>query len=406
MYLTVSKRFELSLSLRYWRREWPLEKNRRRFGVKSSGDHGWGANMTAHPVFHGPVDRQTGMMINVSDIKTKVGTLLNARYDHKYLNRDTPPFDEVNPTPESLAPQILSETGALFYGTARPTALYLECSPGDAATAFVDGRVERHFFLEFSAARSTRSPFLSENENQALFGIAAAPSGHGHHYRLRVTFSGSPDLETGMIHDELEIATVLNNLHALLDHKNLSHDVPELKEIPMTTESLARFIFRRLAGRLPISRVSLWENPYFFSEYHNNGQSVIGIQTAFNAAHRLHSPTLSESRNDEIYGKCNNPSGHGHQYRVEASSDGPLNEISGTLHSLTAMQEAVATVLRDWDYKHLDLDTNDFTEIPTTGENIVNVLWPKIESALNRPLYRLRLWETPNNRFTLRRSIE
>lgn len=105
-----------------------------------------------------------------------------------------------------------------------------------------------------------------------------------------------------------------------------------------------------------------------------------------------------------MYGKCNNPQGHGHLYRVEATIGGDLDERSGTLFALPALQEGMAGALAAWDYKHLDLDTNDFADMPSTGENIVQTLWPRVEKALGHTLHRLRLWETPNNRFTLRRT--
>ena len=132
----------------------------------------------------------------------------------------------------------------------------------------------------------------------------------------------------------------------------------------------------------------------------------MGIGSDFHAAHRLHSPSLSDGANLDTYGKCNNPSGHGHLYRVECTISGDVDKRSGTLYNLGDFNRALESVLDQWNYKHLDMDTNDFKDKITTGENIIRVLWSKLSGSLGDNLYRLRLWETPNNRFTLRRTIE
>jgi hypothetical protein len=64
----------------------------------------------------------------------------------------------------------------------------------------------------------------------------------------------------------------------------------------------------------------------------------------------------------------------------------------------------MSDALEPWQDKHLDLETEDFREMPSTGENIVRALWPKIDNRVSQQLARLRLWETNNNRFTLRRT--
>jgi 6-pyruvoyltetrahydropterin/6-carboxytetrahydropterin synthase len=127
------------------------------------------------------------------------------------------------------------------------------------------------------------------------------------------------------------------------------------------------------------------------------------MQRAFHAAHRLHAPNLSESENVELYGKCNNPRGHGHRYLTEATIGGPYDDKSGTLYNFVSFRDGVERALLPWQDKHLDRETEEFRQTPSTGENIVRALWPKFDSQLEQRLVRLRLWETPNNRFTLRR---
>ena len=181
MYLTISKRFEFCASHRCYRPDWPEEQNLAAFGKEAGGQYGHGHNYTAGFVFHGPVDAVTGMMINVVDIKQRIKPLLDGRYDHKYLNADTSSFNTVVPTAENLAAQLLREVKPLFEGEpVQPVVCHLQQSPTTEATAYADGRVERHEWLAFSAARTTSSPHLSDLENKRLFGIAASPSGHGH----------------------------------------------------------------------------------------------------------------------------------------------------------------------------------------------------------------------------------
>jgi len=105
-----------------------------------------------------------------------------------------------------------------------------------------------------------------------------------------------------------------------------------------------------------------------------------------------------------LYGKCNNPHGHGHLYITEATVGGDFDERSGTLMSFDALQSAAFSALAPWQNKHLDLEMKEFQHRTSTGENIVQSLWPQFDSRLGGRLVRLRLWETANNRFTLRKT--
>lgn len=405
MYLTLSKRFEFAASARMQNQSLSPDENAAYYGGAAGNQYGIGNNYTAYFIFSGPVDASTGMMINVSIIKERVGTILNQRYDHKFLNVDTPPFDRIPPTPENVARHMLSEVQPLFDDTAaKPVAVHLEVSPLTSATAYVDGRFERNFWIEFSAARRTYSPHLSEDENRKLFGAASSPMGHGHNYRLRVTVDGRVEPDKGLLVPYAERCAALNNLREMLDHKNLNEEVPALRGWPITTESLAKFCFEQLSRKLPMARVKLYETSWFFAEYDRNGHTRIGMQRPFHAAHRLHNPTLSDDANRALYGKCNNPSGHGHMYRVEATIGGELDQRSGTLADLKWLYDSTGSTLEPWAFKHLDAEVSDFGDRTSTGENIISILWPKLDLTLGGKLHRLRLWETPNNRFTLRKS--
>ena len=306
------------------------------------------------------------------------------------------------PTPENLARQLLLEAQDVCRAVdARPVACHVVESSSTGATAYASGATERDHRLSFSAARRTWSPHLSTEENLDWFGRAAFPEGHGHGYTLRVVLRGPVDAETGVIALHADVARVLSALHGLVDHRNLNVALPELASGPMTTECLSRFMFRRLAAALPVARVRLHETPSFFAEF-DGARVSLGLERSFSAAHCLRVRGFSDEENRKIFGKCANPNGHGHRYTVQATIAGDIDERTGTLFNLERFDEALRDALDIWDQTHLDIDCEDFRDQPSTGENIACALWPRLDTRLDGLLARLRLFETENNRFTLR----
>lgn len=404
MFLTVSKRLEFSASRRLFLPEWSDDQNRLAFGTETSARYGAGRNYVAWFAFTGAVNPATGMLMNISEIKHRAGAVIDAGYDHKFLNEDNPHFADVVPTTENVAQQLVKNVAPLFRGSgAELTAVFLEETPKRSASAFIDGGVEANYDFRFSAARQTMSPHLSEKENEELFGAAASPHGHGHDYRVHLTVS-SKDLQTPLV-SESEVQACIASLLEELDHRNLNVEVSGLARRPMTTEVLAQYLFERASESLPLARVRLYERGDFFAEYHSSGKRLLGMQMPFSAVHRLQSYEYSPEQNEEMYGKCNNPRGHGHLYVSEATIGGDFDERSGTLCNFMEFQNALREAVADWDNRHLDLETEDFRKRPSTGENIVQTLWEKIDPMVWNRLERLRLWETANNRFTLRRVL-
>ncbi len=405
MYLSISRRFEFCASHKYGVPDWSAEKNFETFGPEAKGRYGHGHNYAAYFILHGPVDPQSGMMLNLLHVKGKIAPVIDGRFDHKFLNLDTPPFNEIQPTPENLAQQLLDEVQPIFSDDhVTPVVCHLRESPTRAATAYHSGRIESDLWMDFSAARRTYSPHLSDAENRELFGRASAVGGSGHHFRLRVTLQGDIDPHTGMIVPDQISRTVLCNLRGELNHRNLD-DIPFLSGQPQTTEILALYIWRKLKPELPMSRVCLYDSGGFFVEYHGNNEFVLGLAAQFHAAHRLHSPNLTDRENEELYGVCGNPNGHGHLFDVECTLCGSLDERSGTLQNVGGLSAELADILEEWDYKHLNLEVPEFGNQASTGENIVRSLWRKLDPRVDGNLQRLRLLETVNNRFSLRREI-
>jgi 6-pyruvoyltetrahydropterin/6-carboxytetrahydropterin synthase len=403
MLLTVSKRLEFSASRRLRVGHWSAAENLSAFGPETSARYGSGRNYIAYFVFTGPVDPTTGMLINISEIKERAGKIVRARFDHKFLNEDNSAFRDVPPTAENIARQLYVDVAPLFSDVeAKLCACHLAESPERSATYYFSGACEANYWVEFSAARRTMSPGLSAEENARLFGQAT--STHGHNYRARLTFRAERfDGKDPLVRYDA-IDTCLRALRSELDHRYLNEEVIGLKNRPITTESLARYIYERVKSVVSVHRVRLHERNDFFAEAWEGDTIFLGLQEPLHAAHRLHAATLSDVENSKLYGKCNNPRGHGHSYLTEATVGGEYDTRSGTLYDFVALKNALAESLERWRNRHLDLETEDFRNAPSTGENIVRTLWPKIDNRLNQYLVRLRLWETANNRFTLRRT--
>lgn len=119
----------------------------------------------------------------------------------------------------------------------------------------------------------------------------------------------------------------------------------------------------------------------------------------FNAAHRVHNPALSDEENVRIFGKCNNPNGHGHNYTLEVAVRGPINERTGYVIDLGVLRDVVEReVIEKTDHRNLNIDVDYMRGINPTTENIVVEMW-RVLAPVVQPgqLIRLRLWETENN---------
>jgi len=130
----------------------------------------------------------------------------------------------------------------------------------------------------------------------------------------------------------------------------------------------------------------------------------------FAASHRLHAATLSEDENRRLYGKCNNPYGHGHNYVVEVSARGPLDPATGRAVDIGALDELVKRhVLRPFDHRNLNEEVPSFARIVPTSENLAGEIcrrlkrdwkttfpaeWPKLE--------KIRIAETARNIFEVK----
>ena len=119
----------------------------------------------------------------------------------------------------------------------------------------------------------------------------------------------------------------------------------------------------------------------------------------FNAAHRLHVAEWDDATNSKVFGKCNLPNYHGHNYELEVKVTGEPDERTGYVVDMKVLSDIIQEeVLTRFDHKNLNLDTKEFKERNPTAENIVMVIYqllrPRIESKFD---LQVRLYETPRN---------
>jgi len=120
----------------------------------------------------------------------------------------------------------------------------------------------------------------------------------------------------------------------------------------------------------------------------------------FAASHRLHSPTLSEVENERIYGKCNSPYGHGHNYAVEVTVSGPVDADTGMIANLGYLDPFVQReVIEAFDYKYLNEDVAEFQAIVPTTENVCREIYRRLAKFPVARLERVRIEETSKNSF-------
>jgi len=119
----------------------------------------------------------------------------------------------------------------------------------------------------------------------------------------------------------------------------------------------------------------------------------------FNAAHRLHNPLLSDEENAILFGKCNYPNYHGHNYELVVKLTGEVNPVSGYVFDMKILSEIISQyVIEKFDHKNLNLDIPEFENQIPTAENIAiliyNILRSKIDSHLE---LKIKLYETERN---------
>lgn len=266
--------------------------------------------------------------------------------------------------------------------------------------------------LTFTAGHVYRGGGLSDVELKKLFGIAADPSGHGHNYVLEVSVSGPVSPIDGMVINIKDVDAELKRVLAPIDHKMLNTALPEFADRIPTTENLARALWNRIPkqiGSATCTALRLEEQPGLHVEIDGANPTMVyltcGIE--FSASHRLHTDALSADENRRIYGKCNNPHGHGHNYVAEVTVSGEPDARTGVVIDVGRFEKLLKDEIDTrFDHRHLNLDTDYFKQQPATAENIAIVIWNLLEKKIPAcrdggavKLHRVRLIETARSWF-------
>lgn len=237
-------------------------------------------------------------------------------------------------------------------------------------------------------------------------GHAGQPAmlGLGTYYEFKVSCRGEPDPQTGYLInikliDQVVRQTILPRVQACLLEDASQDPVPLVSELA-----------NQLEPNLPVPLTSLrWNlSPTLSMEARMDAPNDVLLRQRyeFAAAHRLNVPSLSPEENAKIFGKCNNPSGHGHNYQVEVCVRLSLAADRFPPHELDEIVDR--EIIERFDHKHLNLDTTEFAEdsgrIPSV-ENIARVSYDILRPAIargsgNPSLEHVTIWETPKTHCT------
>jgi 6-pyruvoyltetrahydropterin/6-carboxytetrahydropterin synthase len=236
-------------------------------------------------------------------------------------------------------------------------------------------------------------PGISEPD-RAHNTYAAAPTmiGLGAYYELVATCVGDPHPVTGYLVNITDIDRAVREVA-----------IPRITEVchgsPTTTPgAVLRDLFHELAGSLPSPLTSLrWRlTPFYAATLEATDMSRVLLSQQFNfaASHRLHAEDLSEEDNLRIYGKCNNPAGHGHNYLLEVTVATPIDEAIPLPTLEQIVDEHVMAAL---DHKNLNQDVPAFKGIVPSTEHVARFCYDALVAPLGQhdaELRHVEVWET------------
>lgn len=276
--------------------------------------------------------------------------------------------------------------------------------------------------LTFSAAHADWLANRSLEENTALFGAHASPEPYGHNYVLDVSVRGKIVPETGVLVNIKEIDRIVREqIVQTYDHIFINRSVPAFADRPVTPENLTATFAAVLAPHMPtavtLSGLRLEATPARWVEWQaqnshraeENETMRVTHAYEFAASHRLHSPCLSDAENRELFGKCNYPNGHGHNYLLEVTLEGPVDPRTGRVIRPELLDAIVQREILDrYDHRHFNYDIPEFEGLVPSAEIITQVIWKRLRDQFSAPvaLYRVLVRETARNIFEMTREDE
>lgn len=258
----------------------------------------------------------------------------------------------------------------------------------------------------FSATRRLQVDGWNEDQNRAAFRKACQL--HGHDYIVEVFYAGNVSDDDGMIINIMDVKALLATMTAHFDGHYLN-DLSDFEGRLPTLENLVNSLWSYLPGALgngQLDRLRLEESRRLNIIKTNNTMHLTRSYD-FCAAHRLHAPHLPASENEQRYGKCGNPAGHGHNYKLDVTLEGEPNPQTGQLVALPELDQLVEeTIIDRFDHKHLNEDCAEFKDLIPTSENFAKVIFDLLNPLLDSPhshLAKVGLHETYKNYFEVER---
>jgi len=246
--------------------------------------------------------------------------------------------------------------------------------------------------------------------NKLLFGKWASPYNHGHNYVLWVSAEGDVDASTGMVVNIKRIDDVLQErVVGRFDQRSINDEVEAFRGLVPSVEHLLGFLkaeLQELPGHVRLTALKLEETPLLYGEWtRRNDMTTITRTYEFAASHRLHVPGLSENENRELFCKCNNPNGHGHNYVLEVTVTGVPDPVTGFIVDLERLDGVVEEeVVGRYDHRNLGLDVPELAGLNTTSEVVAEAIFERLKDKVPGTLVRIRLFETARNVFEVTAS--
>jgi len=239
-------------------------------------------------------------------------------------------------------------------------------------------------------------------------GFSAWPPmrGLGRYYQLHVSCAGEADPATGyFISIKLIDRAVADTVLPYLDHLIATTTTPAAIPMGLLMQKLISLLQAPLGHTVVAFRLDL--TPYYTLTIRSREMNhvILHQEYEFAAAHRLHAPQLSPDENREVFGKCNNPSGHGHNYRLRIAVRVPITP-EGDVLPVEDLDGAIdRSVIQKLDHKHLNIDVPQFAALNPSVENIAMVAYDMAQEAiapLPIELEEVKVWETDKTVCTYR----
>jgi 6-pyruvoyltetrahydropterin/6-carboxytetrahydropterin synthase len=271
--LYLSRRVDFSAAHFYNVPAWNDEENKSIFG-KCSNKNGHGHDYKLEVMVKGPLNRNSGIVVNTTEIKRIVEGFISSELDGKFLNMEHEHFTNRVPTTENIINYLWMSledkfTDCELHRLRLHENHYLSAEKGDLGMTYLTRQ------YHFCASHRLHSQKLSNEENLTIFGKCNNIYGHGHNYYLDVMVKGEPDPTTGMIINLSDLDNIVDSVVMdKFDHKHLNLDTKEFEELNPTSEVVAEVIYNMLKPHLPqLHKIGLWETEKNYFEYFGQGEA-------------------------------------------------------------------------------------------------------------------------------------